>query len=93
MAKGFKTGGRVAGTPNKTTSFTKGVIQDILNNYVDSELLQADLKALEPKDRLDVIVKLTAFVVPKPQSIDVNLNERPKTIEDTLSQLSEENEK
>lgn len=91
--KGKKTGGRQKGTTNKTTAFTKSVIQDILNGYTDSKLFDNDLKALEPKDRLDVMIKLMAFTTPKPQSIDMTVNEgRTKTIEDKLAELSEENE-
>ena len=91
--KGKKTGGRQKGTTNKTTTFTKSVIQDILNGYTSSDLFQKDLKDLEPKDRLDVMIKLMAFTTPKPQSIDMTVNEgRTKTIEDKLAELSEENE-
>ena len=93
MAHGFKSGGRKKGTPNKATSQTKQAIQEILDDYMDSGLLSSDFKALEPKDRLDIVVKLTGFVVPKPQSIDMNVNSVNKTIEDKLIQLSEENEK
>ncbi len=91
--KGKKTGGRQKGTANKTTAFTKSVIQDILNGYTSSDLFERDMKALEPKDRLDVMIKLMAFTTPKPQSIDMTVNEgKQKTIEDKLAELSEENE-
>ena len=93
MAFGKKTGGRQKGTPNKTTSFTKAVIQDILSEYYETGLLGQDMKALEPKERVDAMIKLAAFVTPKPQSINMSLTgDKPKTIEDTLEELSEENE-
>lgn len=93
MAKGKKTGGRKAGTPNKTTAFSKSVIQEILTDYTNSKLFRGDLKKLDPKDRLDIMVKLMAFTTPKPQSVDMNMTlNKPKTIEDTLQELSEENE-
>ena len=93
MALGKKTGGRQKGTPNKTTSFTKAVIQDILSEYYDTGLLSQDMKALEPKERVDAMLKLAAFVTPKPQSVDMSITTgKPKTIEDTLEELSEEND-
>jgi hypothetical protein len=93
MAKGKKTGGRQKGTPNKTTAFSKSVIQEILTDYTNSKLFRSDMEGLEPKDRLDIMVKLMAFTTPKPQSVDMNLTtNKQKTIEDTLEELAEENE-
>ena len=93
MAKGKKTGGRKAGTPNKTTAFSKSVIQEILTDYTSSDMFKKDMENLEPKDRLDIMVKLMAFTTPKPQSVDMSItSNKPKTIEDALQELSEENE-
>ena len=93
MAKGRKTGGRQKGTPNKTTAFSKKVITELVSDYTNSEAFSADLSALEPKERIDVMIKLMAFITPKPQSVDMTLTtERDKTIEDTLQELSKENE-
>ena len=93
MAYGKKTGGRQKGTPNKTTAFSKQVIQEIVSDYTNSENLMNDLAALEPKERLDVMIKLTGFITPTPQSVDMTLTtEKVKTIEDTLAELSKEND-
>lgn len=93
MAKGKKTGGRQKGTPNKTTAFSKAIIENILSEYNDTGAMAEDIKALEPKDRLDIMVKLMAFTTPKPQSIDMNLQTSEKlTIEHQLRELSAENE-
>ena len=93
MAKGKKTGGRKAGTPNKTTAFSKSVIQEILTDYTSSDLFKEDMKKLDAKDRLGIMVKLMAFTTPKPQSVDMSItSNKPKTIEDALQELSEENE-
>lgn len=93
MAKGKKTGGRQKGTPNKATAFTKEVISDILSDYYSTGQMAEDMKALEPKERVDAIIKLAAFVTPKPQSIDMSITaSKQKTIEDTLDELSQENE-
>jgi len=93
MAKGKKTGGRQKGTPNKTTAFNKAIIENILSEYNDTGAMAKDLKDLEPKDRLDIMVKLMAFTTPKPQTIDMNLQTPEKlTIEHQLRELSAENE-
>ncbi|MBQ9203489.1 MAG: hypothetical protein IJ155_04515 [Prevotella sp.] len=93
MAKGKKTGGRQKGTPNKATAFTKEVISDILSDYYSTGQMAKDMKELEPKERVDAILKLAAFVTPKPQSIDMSItSSKKKTIEDTLEELAEEND-
>jgi len=91
--KGKKTGGRKKGTPNVVTAFSKSVIQDIIDRYTNSDQFTSDFGRLDPKDRIDVIIKLTGFVLPKPQSVDFNMNtETKKTIEDQLRELSKEND-
>lgn len=93
MALGKKTGGRQKGTPNKTTAFSKKVIQEIVTDYVNGDNFMNDLKEIEPKERLDVMIKLMGFITPKPQSVDMTITtEREKTIEDQLAELSKEND-
>jgi hypothetical protein len=66
MARGKgtpKTGGRKKGTPNKATADLKAWISTLIaSNMVQVE---ADLNALEPKDRCLFIEKLLQYVVPK----------------------------
>ena len=90
MALGKKTGGRKAGTPNKTTAITKEAISKIIDEYNSSGLMQSDLMGLEPRDRLDIAVKLMSYVLPKVQSValDVSGNISTKTIEDELTELA-----
>lgn len=93
MAYGKKTGGRQKGTPNKATAFSKKVITEIVSDYTNSDSFMDDLSALEPKERLDVMIKLMGFITPKPQSVDMTLTtEREKTIDDQLKELSREND-
>ena len=88
-----KTGGRQKGTLNKVTAFNKAVIEKILSEYADTGLMSSDLQKLDPKERLDIMVKLMAFTTPKPQSIDMSISSnKPKTIEETLIELAEEND-
>ncbi len=77
--KGKKTGGRQKGTPNKTTSTLRTAISKIVNDYYNSETLLEDINQLKPKERVDIMEKLAAYVVPKLQSVDVNAEVKSKT--------------
>lgn len=91
--KGKKTGGRQKGTPNAVTAFSKSVIQGIIDRYTNSDKFTEDFGKLDPKDRIDVIIKLTGFILPKPQSVNIDMNRETKqTIEDKLKELSKEND-
>ena len=62
--KGQKTGGRTKGTPNKTTKTVRTALVDFLQNYAIEDL-QNDFDKLEPKDRILLFEKLTAYIIPK----------------------------
>lgn len=64
-------GGRGKGTRNRTTVQTKAVIQKIVNDEIDG--LPMLLNKLKPVDRANVICKLIAYLIPKKQSIDLEL--------------------
>jgi hypothetical protein len=72
MAKGFKTGGRVAGTPNKvTTEFRQTVTALLDKNAANVDLWlqqvangQGDVKP-DPGKALDLLAKLAEFGAPK----------------------------
>jgi hypothetical protein len=59
--KGKKTGGRNKGTPNKTTSEIRELINELSFKYLDD-----DLSKLEPKDRLLILTKLLSYSIPRP---------------------------
>ena len=91
MALGKKTGGRQKGTPNKITNVTREVIADLTAAMLPDVIEK--LKKLEPKDYVHFWLKLNEFNLPKPQSVDMNITaNKPKTIEDTLEALAEEND-
>ncbi len=71
MVKGTKTGGRKIGTPNKLTKELRSVLKNILHQEI--ELLPDHFKKLEPKDRLELLVKLLSFALPKvePESYQI----------------------
>jgi hypothetical protein len=62
-----KTGGRKKGTPNKVSADLRGWINALIES--NREQLEADLKALEPKDRIIILEKLMQYVIPKQQSV------------------------
>lgn len=77
MAKGYKTGGRQKGTSNKVTQDVRTLLKEV----VSKELTEVDklLKDVEPRDRLEFIIKLLPFVLPKFEGIafDSNQEEKP----------------
>jgi hypothetical protein len=68
--KGQKTGGRVAGTPNKLTSELRTVLRDMIAAEMDA--LPKTLEGLTAKERLDVLIKLMPFCLPKVQAVRNN---------------------
>jgi len=86
-----KLGGRTKGTPNKASVINRGIITQLASGML--EQVMKDIAELDPKDRVNVFIKLAEFGIPKPQTIDISLsNSDNKTIEDRLSQLADENE-
>ena len=69
MATGIKTGGRTKGTVNKSTAETKAILQKIVSTELDN--LQQLLEDLNPKERLDAVIKLLPYILPKQQEIAI----------------------
>ena len=67
MINRSKTGGRELGTPNKITSEVKEVLKKIIENQL--ETLEEDLKTLSTKDRLEILVKLLPYIIPKEETV------------------------
>ena len=68
---GIKYGGREAGTPNRLTKELRAALKNILHQEI--ELLPGHFDKLEPKDRLELLVKLLPFALPKvePESYQI----------------------
>jgi hypothetical protein len=60
---GKKTGGRVAGTPNRVTSELRKTLKGIVAGELES--LPGTLAELPPRERLDLLIKLLPFCMPK----------------------------
>jgi hypothetical protein len=61
-----KTGGRKAGTPNKVTTRTREAFEKLIDGNIDN--LQVWLEKVaesDPKAAFEIILKLSAFVLPK----------------------------
>lgn len=88
--KRVKTGGRKRGTPNKVTSDIRQRYKDfIINNFAAFE--QAWNEVDDPKERADLYIKASKFVVPALQSVNMNaMIERDKSVEEELEKLAED---
>lgn len=65
--KGTKTGGRVQGTPNRSTTDLKIWVRELLEK--NTELFEADLIKLKPNERLNVLQGLLKYSIPTLQSV------------------------
>lgn len=79
--------GRPKGTPNKATREMKEIVATIVENNI--ERLQKDIDSLTAKERLDVIVKLIAYIVPKPVSVKAEIEQTTELPTMTLDELRE----
>lgn len=61
--------GRPIGATNKATRELSERLQNIIENNMDS--LEADLKAMEPGERVKALTSLMQYVMPKQQSINM----------------------
>ena len=74
MASGIKTGGRIKGTPNRLTKELRIALKNIMFQEIES--IPEQLKSLDPKDRLELIIKLMPYVFPKVSSVSHSTNEQ-----------------
>ena len=89
MEKRIKTGGRVAGTPNRSTSETKAVLQATLSAEIDK--IPELLAELGPKEKLEAITRLLPFILPKQSDILVQAEEKEHNFTPITIQLLDGN--
>lgn len=86
---GKKFGGRKKGTPNKVNKKAREVIGDKIEDYLNNSL-DADLSSLEAKERLQIVVKLMEFSLPRLKAVEmkqeIDIHEDPID----LTKLTEE---
>lgn len=73
MALGKKTGGRIAGSPNKVTAEVKEAISAIALKEIKK--LPKILEGLEPFQRAQLTIKLLQYILPKPEPMQLNEQE------------------
>ena len=70
---GNKYGGRQKNTPNRVTKELRTLLKDIL--YQELEEIQERLELLKPKERLELLIKLMPYILPKVTTISHTTNE------------------
>ena len=63
MARGYKTGGRQKGTSNKVTQDVRALLKELVSKEISN--IDNLFKDVEPKDRLEFIVRLLPYTLPK----------------------------
>lgn len=61
-----KTGGRKKGTPNKVNATVRQQLDQLWSQTLDLVVANNDIAQLKPADRVDFLMKLTAYILPKP---------------------------
>jgi hypothetical protein len=70
--QGNKTGGRQKGTPNKATANLKNTIHGIVERQF--ETLESDLEELDGRDKINFVLKLIEYVLPKQRETKIDFN-------------------
>lgn len=73
MAIGIKTGGRTKGTPNKTTKEIRNVLKSVIDNEIQN--IETSLQEIPAKERLEILIKLIPYVLPKVETVQYSLGE------------------
>ena len=67
------------GTPNRVTNEVRESLRQLLETNLTT--IQEDITALEPKDRVKVLLELAKFVIPTLKATELTQKEDFKTIE------------
>jgi hypothetical protein len=78
--QGKKTGGRVAGTPNKVSGELRKTLKQIIAAELDA--LPTMLGELPARERLELLIKLMPFCLPKVNTIGGSYDSSWNTIGD-----------
>lgn len=82
-----KTGGRIAGTPNRSTQEVRLFIQSFLERQFDN--IDAIFEELSAKEKIQALTKLLPYIVPKQIQMDLNATHTQEVKHD-LSKLTDE---
>jgi len=82
--------GRPKGIPNKTTTEIKEAFQMLLEDNLPT--LQRDISSLAPKERVNFMLELASFIIPKMKSVDLTADKKETILIDFSEDISfEEN--
>lgn len=65
-------GGRAKGTPNRTTSTLREWVQTLLDG--NRKQIEEDLKLLSPKERVQTLLRLLDYCLPRLQSVSTKID-------------------
>ena len=82
MAKGFKTGGRIKGTPNRDKQALRERLSSLYQDYdpIQAMVEMANDETLEPSMRLDCHKTIANYIHPKMRSIEHIIEDEPQPI-------------
>ena len=70
---GIKYGGRAKGTPNRLTKEMRTILKNIL--FTELENIKELMDSLDSKQRIELIIKLLPFILPKVETVSHTYNE------------------
>jgi hypothetical protein len=70
---GIKYGGRTKGTPNRLTKEMRTILKNIL--FTELENIEELMDTLDSKQRIEFVIKLLPFILPKVDKIGHTYNE------------------
>ena len=68
-----KYGGRKKGTPNRLTKEVRAVLKEVV--FDEMSQIHLHFVKLDPKERIELLIKLMPYVCPKIQTTSHSLNE------------------
>ncbi len=69
----IKHGGRKKGTPNRLTKEVRAVLKEVVFDEISQ--IHLHFEKLDPKERIELLIKLMPYVCPKIQTASHSLNE------------------
>jgi len=85
---GKKYGGRTKNTPNKITIEVRDKISKILDNNINQ--VEQDLKQLQPKDRLNILLQLMKFIIPTLKQVEIEHQEHQENFRPIIIDFTNE---
>ena len=71
----IKQGGRAKGTPNKITTDLKLILKEVVSNELEN--IQDRLNTLDNKQRIELVIKLLPYVMPKQDApLEITLTDK-----------------